>query len=131
MSYPLVPGKCEPWTLKELLAGRYRLHIQFGGRPFWCMFDYSAAPTGSEAVEIVLADGADLVSAAWFPDLKRGMESGLAEAEQRGRRLIAVRVTVQKVHAHDVDTTAFGCERYGWSFADTLVWHWAVPTVET
>src|SRR5689334_18483656 len=61
----------ERWTLKELLTGRYRLHIQFGGRPFWCMFDYAAAPTqGSEAVEIVLADGADLVSAIWFPPLK-------------------------------------------------------------
>ena len=121
----------ERWTLGQLLAGRYRLHIQFGGRPFWCMFDYAVTPAPeSEAVEIALANVADLVSVEWFPHLKRGMEQGLAEAEQRGRRLVGVRITVQKVHEHPTDTTAYGCERYGWSFADDLVWHRAVPVAE-
>jgi hypothetical protein len=121
----------ERWTLTQSFSGRYRLHIQFGGRPFWCMFDYAAAPEPlSEGVEITLADGADRVSADWFPHLKRGMEQGLAEAEQRGRRLVGVRVTVQKIHEHPVDTTAYGCERYGCSFTNALVWHRAVPVAE-
>jgi hypothetical protein len=95
------------------------------------MFDYSATPApGAEAVEILLADGADLVSAGWFPHLKRGMERGLAEAEQRGRQLVGVRVTVQKVHEHPTDTTEYGCERYGRSFTSDLIWHLSVPVAE-
>ena len=121
----------ERWTIAKLLSGRFRLHIQFGGRPFWCMFDYAVTPVPEvEAVAIVLAAGPDLVSAEWFPHLRRGIVRGLAEAEKRGRRLIGVRVTVRKFYEHPTDTTAYGCERYGRSFAHDLVWHQAVPAAE-
>lgn len=122
----------ERWPLRQALAGCYRLSIQFGGSPFWCMFDYAATlEPGTEAVEIVLNDGADLVAADWFPHLKQGMELGLSEAEERGRRLVGVRVTVQKIHEHPTDTTAYGCARYGWSFSNELVWYRAVPVQES
>jgi hypothetical protein len=117
----------ERWTIKESLGGRYQPHIQFGGRAFWCMFDYVVGPEPeSDKVEIVLADGADLVSVSWFPHLKQGMEQGLSEAEQNGRRLAGVHITIQKIYEHPIDTTAYGCKRYGQSFVRDVVCYHAV-----
>jgi hypothetical protein len=31
--------RVERWTIPQLIGGRFRLHINFGGRGFWCMFD--------------------------------------------------------------------------------------------
>ena len=119
-------------TVLEPLEGRYRLHIQFGGRPYWCMFDYVVSPQVDDGVEIVLAATApDAVSSHWFPHIRKGMIRGLAEAEERGRRLVGVRIEVQKVFQHDVDTTEQGCERYGSSFMTSLIWDRSAPVPES
>jgi hypothetical protein len=34
----------EQCTIPEPITGRFRLLINFGGRAFWCMFDYAARP---------------------------------------------------------------------------------------
>jgi hypothetical protein len=68
-------------------------------------------------VEIGLAGDADAVSAEWFPHLQQGMLRGLEAAREHGREWVGVRVEVRKVHTHPTDTTARGCERYGFEFA--------------
>ena len=105
----------ERWTIAEPQADRFRLHINFGGRSFWCMFDYAVAPEpGREGIEVVAGADADAETVRWFPDLKRGMETGwLILQEHDGRLLSGVRVEVTKIHTHPVDTTAQGCEWYG------------------
>ncbi len=121
----------EHWTIPEPLVGRFRLHIQFGGQPFWCMFDYVLTPAPlNEPVEVTLAEGADFVSQEWFPHIRRGIVRGLAEAEERVRELVGVRVEIQKVYDHLVDTTSQGCELYGQRFADDLVWRRSLPVEE-
>lgn len=117
----------ELWTVREPLSGRYRLMINFGGRPYWCMFDYAVLPVSDvHLVRIELSAGTDDVSRKWFPHLRQGMICGLMEAQERGRRLVGTRVEVQKVYEHSVDTTAHGCERYGHSFICDLIWKRAV-----
>lgn len=108
----------ERWTITEPSDGRYHLHINHGGTPYWCMFDFAVRPApGCDGVEFALAADADSVSAEWFPHLRRGMLRGLATAREHGRVWAGARVEVRKVHTHPTDTTAVGCERYGFSFA--------------
>jgi len=82
------------------------------------MFDFAVLPAPEcSAVEVWLAADADPVSAEWFPCLQRGMLRGLATAREHGREWFGVRIEVRKVHTHPTDTTARGCESYGFSFA--------------
>ncbi|WP_020475680.1 hypothetical protein [Zavarzinella formosa] len=107
----------ERWTITEASDGRYRLHINHGGKPFWCMFDFTVRPApGCDGVEFVLASDADPMSAEWFPHLHRGMLCGLDTARVHGRVWAGARVEVRKVHTHPIDTTARGCEFYGFNF---------------
>jgi hypothetical protein len=107
----------ERWTIAEPSDGRYRLHINHGGRPDWCMFEFAVLPApASSEVEVGLAADADPASAEWFPHLRRGMLRGLAAAREHGRKWAGARVEVRKVHTHPVDTTAHGCERYAFTF---------------
>ena len=107
----------ERWTVAELSDGRYRLHINHGGTPFWCMFDFEVQPAPEcGGVDVQLAADADSLSAEWFPYLRQGMLRGLEKAREHGREWAGVRVEVRKVHTHPTDTTARGCERYGFSF---------------
>jgi hypothetical protein len=107
----------ERWTISEPFEGRYRLHINHGGRPYWCMFDFAVRPVlGCGGVEVGLAADADAASAYWFPYLRQGMQRGLETARKHGREWVGVRVEVRKVHTHPTDTTVRGCERYGFSF---------------
>jgi hypothetical protein len=108
----------ERWTIAEPSDGRYRLHINHGGTPYWCMFDFAVLPAPEcSGVEVWLAADADPVSAEWFPHLRRGMLRGLEAAREHGRGWVGVQVEVRKVHAHPTDTTARGCERYEFEFA--------------
>lgn len=108
-------------TIVEPHADRFRMHINFGGRPFWCMFDYAVEPApGREGMRVVMAAGADQDTVRWFDDLRRGMETGWAELQRDGLLLTGVRVVVTKIHAHPIDTTAAGCERYGRAFVMDL-----------
>src|SRR5687768_889530 len=113
------------WTIAEPHAGRFRLHINFGGRGFWCMFDYAAAPVpGLEGIHVAIGAAPDADTVRWFPDLKRGMESGWAALQEHYERLLTgVRIVVTRIHAHPTDTTAQGCERYGRSFIVELGRH--------
>jgi len=113
----------EQWTISEPHTDRFRLSIDFGGRPYWCMFDYIVAPVPAcEGIEIVIRADPNADTEQWFPDLKRGMEMGWASLrEESGQLLTGVRITVTKIHTHPVDTTARGCERYGWAFIVELV----------
>jgi hypothetical protein len=107
----------EQWTIAEPSDGRFRLHINHGGRPYWCMFDFTVSPMPKcSGVEVVLSADADSVSAEWFPYLRQGMLRGLETAREHGREWVAIRVEVRKVHTHPTDTTARGCERYGFNF---------------
>jgi hypothetical protein len=107
----------ERWTIAEPSHGRNRLHINYGGRPYWCMFDFAVVPApGTDGVEVGLAADADAASAEWSPHLRRGMLRGLEADREQGREWVAVRVEVRKIHAHPVDTTVRGCERYGFTF---------------
>jgi hypothetical protein len=82
------------------------------------MFDYRMRPAPEcVGMEIALAVGADAVTAELFPHLSRGMFRGLTSEIEQGRVWTGVRVEVQKIHTHPIDTTAQGCERYGFSFA--------------
>jgi hypothetical protein len=119
----------ERWKIPDVLAGRYRRHINFGGRGYWCMFDYTARPaSGLDTLMVEVAEGADADTARWFPHLKRGMESGWRVLQDHyGRLLVGVRVEVTKVYAHLVDTTPLGCERYGSEFIEGLGRFRAVP----
>jgi hypothetical protein len=73
-------------------------------------------------VQIAIAANADAETLRWFPHLQAGIEGGLELAAERGRALTALRVEIQKIHAHPTDTTEIGCERYGRAFAlDLLV----------
>jgi hypothetical protein len=120
----------EAWTVRESLAGRYRLFINFGGKPYWCMFDYAVSPThGNELAAIEITADADNVTQKWFPDIRQGMLRGFAEERERGREFVGIRIEVRKVHEHPIDTTARGCERYGASFVRDLLSSNAVPVV--
>jgi hypothetical protein len=107
----------ERWTITEPFAGKFRRRINFGGRPFWCMFDYSVSPAPEHGgVEITLADESDATSAQWFPWIRQGMVRGLDTARQHGREFVGVCVIVRKVYTHPVDSTERGCESYGFAF---------------
>lgn len=105
------------WTMTKPTEGQYRLCINHGGKPFWCMFDYAVllAPE-CDGVEIGLANDADAISAEWFPHLQRGMLQGLARLHESDDELFGMRVEIRKIYTHLTDTTARGCESYGRSF---------------
>ena len=92
------------------------------------MFDYVVTPVPAvDGVEIVVGSAADADTAKWFPDLKRGMEAGWVSLQKHdGHILSGVRVEVTKIHAHPMDTTACGCERYGRIFIIELGRHRAI-----
>ena len=120
----------ESWTVRESHGARYRLMINHGGQSYWCMFDYLVSPTpGNGQTEIELSADADAVSIKWFPHLRNGMLRGLVEERERGRELVGTRIEVQKVYEHSVDTTARGCETYGFNFVIDLMSGKAVPVV--
>lgn len=107
----------ERWTIAEPFEGRYRRIINFGGRGYWCMFDFVVRPDVScDRVEVELADSSDAESVEWFPHLRRGMLRAVDEVLASGRKWVGVRVVVRKVYTHSVDTTAYGCEQYGHAF---------------
>lgn len=107
----------ERWTVAEPSDGRYRLHINHGGTPYWCMFDFAVRPVpDGGGVEVGLIGGADADSAEWFPHLRQGMLRGLEAAREHGREWVGVWVEVRKIHTHPAATTARGCERYGFGF---------------
>ena len=120
----------ERWTIPEPQAGRYRLHINFGGPGFWCMFDYAARPDPAvEGIAVAVGGSADPDTADWFPHLKRGMDEGWRTLrDDFGRVLTGVRVVVTKVHTHPVATTARGCEYYGSEFVLEFGRYRAVPS---
>jgi hypothetical protein len=121
----------ERWTIAEPSDGRYRLHINHGGTPYWCMFDFAILPAPDRVgVEFALAIQADSVSAEWFPHLHRGMLRGLETAREYGREWVGVRIEVRRVHTHPTDTTARGCERYGFSFVLDELWSRGVQLPE-
>jgi len=108
----------ERWTVAEPSDGRFRRHINHGGTPYWCMFDFAVLPAPECCgVEVALADDADPVTAEWFPHRRRGILRGLEVAREHSREWAGARVEVRKVHTHATDTTARGCERYGFEFA--------------
>lgn len=105
------------YTIAERLEGRYRLHINHGGQPFWCMFDYVISPDSQSGdAEIHLATGADSETIVWFAHLRRGMLAGLERASIYGQQWVGVRIEVRKVFSHPIDTTAQACEYYGLRF---------------
>ena len=108
----------ERWTITERLADRFRLSINFGGRAFWCMFDYIAsADPEVDGIEVLTSATVDSDTAEWFPHIKRGMEEGREQLKKHyGRLLTGVRIEVTKIHTHPIDTTVHGCERYGSEF---------------
>lgn len=107
----------ESWTIAEPSEGRFRLHINFGGTPFWCTFDFVLRPAQEcDGVEISLAANADPLSLEWFPHLRLGMLRGLEAAHDKGREWVGGKVEITKIHTHPTDTTARGCERYGLEF---------------
>jgi hypothetical protein len=82
------------------------------------MFDFAVSPAPEcSGVEVGLAADADPESVKWFPHLRRGMLRGLETAREHGREWVRVRVEIRKVHTHPIDTTARGCDRYGFGFA--------------
>ena len=104
------------WTIQEPFSGQYRLMINHGGSPFWCMMDFAVWPEHiSEEVTISTID-ADDVTLKWFPYLRLGMLRGLAKARDSGAEWSGIRIEIQKIYAHPIDTTAQGCENYGFSF---------------
>jgi hypothetical protein len=105
------------WTIAETFEGRYRPHINHGGKPFYCAFDYTASPAPEVGgIEVELADEADRESAEWFPHLRAGMMQAWRASRERGRELVGIRVVVRRVSTHPIVTTACACERYGRSF---------------
>lgn len=107
----------EQWTIAEPSDGRYRRHINFGGKPYWCMFDFAVLPAPECCgVEFVLASDPDPVSAEWFPHWKSGMLRGLETAREHGREWTGTRIEIHEVHTHSIDMTVLACERYGFSF---------------
>jgi len=121
----------ERWTVTESFAGRHRPHIVHGGKPYWCMFDYAVSPVPEcDGVEVCLAAGADEGTAEWFPHIRRGILRGYEAARNHGREPVGIRVEIRKVHTHPIDTTAPGCERYGYSFMVDLVQHRCVKLPE-
>ncbi len=119
----------ERWTIPHPLSGRFRLHINFGGPGFWCMFDHRTTPDQHvDGVEVSVSAAADADTRAWFLHIRRGMETGEQWLqEHHGRLLTGVRVEITKVHTHAVATTAVGCERYGKEFIYELGRYQAGP----
>ena len=67
----------ESYTISEPIADRFRLHINFGGGGYWCMFDFAVHPAPNvDGVGVEIAGAADAETVEWFPHLKRGMEAG-------------------------------------------------------
>jgi hypothetical protein len=122
----------ERWTVIEPSEGRYKIHINFGGPiHYWCQFDFAVEPAPEvEGVEIRLAADADSVAAEWFPHLRAGMIRGLENAPKYGRTWQHARIEVRKVIAHSIDTTAYGCEQYGFRFVTTELPHRGVRVGE-
>lgn len=111
----------ERYTVTESFEGRYRLHLNQGGAPMWCMFDFAVYPAPPcDGFVIELVSSADPVSSEWFPHLRLGMQRAVEAARARGREWVGVRVEIRKIHAHPVDTTARACERYGTRFVEGL-----------
>ena len=119
------------WSITEPFAGRYRRVINFGGRPYWCMFDYTVTPApASSPVEVSLAGDADAESREWFPHLYRGIMRGYEAAHERRQQLVGIWIEVRKVYTHPIDTTAPGCEQYGFAFVFDVVCRRSVPIPE-
>jgi hypothetical protein len=111
----------ERWTIAEPSEGRFRPHINHGGTAFWCMLDFALLIVPeSNPIEFALAVDADPISVEWFPHLRRGFLQGMEKDREHGREWIGVRVEVQKIHTHPIDTTEIGCERYGYLFVSAL-----------
>jgi hypothetical protein len=108
----------EWWTVAVWSKDEYRLHINFGGPDrYWCRFDFQVMSSRElDGVEVRLAADADSVTTEWFPHLQRGMLQGFEESRRRGRAWVRLLIFVDKITAHPVDTTAFGCEQYGRHF---------------
>ena len=112
----------EIWTIPEGLTGKYRPHINFGDRGFWCEFDYAVAHVSHlEGIEVVHTKTDDEETREWFPSIKRGVERAFQSLLEQGRMITAVRVEISKVYTHPVDTTASGCESYGFRFLHDIV----------
>lgn len=121
----------ERWTIAKPSDGRYRRHINHGGAPYWCMFDFAVRPVPDcGGVGVELAADADPVSAKWFAHLRQGILRGLEAARAHGREWAGMRVEVCKVHAHPTDTTPLGCERYGFTFVHDELPHHGVQIAE-
>ena len=123
----------ERWTIAEPYADRFRIHLNFGGHGYWCMFDYEAVPApAQEGIDVVIGADPDADTVRWFSDLKRGMEAGWAALQEHYEQLLAgVRIVVTRIHAHPVATTAQGCEQYGRNFIVDLGRHRAVRATRT
>lgn len=119
----------ERLTVAECSDGRFRLIVNHGGSPYWCMFDFAVLPVPGE-VHIVLSADAEDVSAEWFPHIRQGMLRGLEAARENGREWIGVRIEIRKIHTHPIATSPRGCERYGFMFVFDELPRRGVPVPE-
>lgn len=117
----------EQWTCAEPTTGRFNPHINHGGMPFWCMFDYAIRPAPKcGGIEFVLAEDADPDSRQWYPHLLQGFERGLEAERDRGHIWVGVEVEIRKIHTHPNVTTVSGCEFYGASFVCHVLPHYGL-----
>jgi ankyrin repeat protein len=119
------------WTITKPFEGPFLLKINTGGPGMFCRFHYSVSPAPEcDEVEITLAADADPTSVKWFPSLRRGIQSGLESARERGRELVGIRIVIQQIEDHPIDTTERVCEFYGCNFVGMSVWNRAVRLPE-
>ena len=112
----------EYWTIYEPLEGRYRLLINFGGRGFWCEFDYLVLHAeGLEGVEVVHPATPDGELRTWFPSISRGIDRAIQTFREKGRLIVMFHIEITKVYTHPVSTTEHGCESYGFRFFHDIV----------
>lgn len=107
-------------TISEPQSGRCKVHINHGGEPSWCSFDYLMTPDAALSELIVdIGLDSDPETQRWFESVKRGIDNGVRNLrEYYDHELTGIRLIIPKIYSHPIATSDAACERYAASFIE-------------
>ena len=104
-------------TTHRTWAGEYRTYINFGGRARYCPFSFTVRPAPDcPGVEVVPGADADEQVMRWLPSLAAGVQRYWEERRDIGILLRGIRIEINAVRSHPVDTHDAGVQALAHSF---------------